>query len=100
MIGEHGIMQKNKRFSTIMSYLIYECTNLRFDSHKRSYTGKITRTTSDDLVTAYLCSLFLCKSYSNLTLDYKSQFIIYPWIKLSATSSTQLNNEDSTDENI
>ena len=81
---------------TIMNHFIYECTNLRFNSQKRSYSGKITRNTSDDLVTAYLCAIMLCKTYSDQTLDYKSQFIVYPWVKV--TNKMLPSNLEDTDE--
>ena len=81
MIGAHA--RNSPSSMTIMSHFLEECTHLKFNHNKRSYSGKITRTSSDDLVTSYLCAIMLCKSYSHLTFTYKTQYRVYPWIKVN-----------------
>lgn len=74
---------KGEKKLTIIQHLIEECKHFRFDSCKRSYTGKTDRIGHDDLVVAMVMAIFLCKNYTDNIHTHKYTGIIkYPWIKL------------------
>lgn len=78
-----------KRHQTIIEHLLEECNYFRYDSQKRSYTGKTERTGSDDLVVALVMAIFLAKNYSDTIYNYKyAGAVKYPWIKLTGVRTT------------
>lgn len=76
----------NIRKTHPLEYLLSECKTFRWVLEKRSYDGKIKRNTTDDLVIAFIMSIYFCITYRPHLQDFlepkNNKTQSYPWIPI------------------
>lgn len=60
-------------------YLLDQCRSFKWLPNKNTWSGKLTRETSDDLVIAAIMSIYFAMRYGMYTLEFKGKSKIPPW---------------------
>lgn len=69
-----------------INYLMTQCRTYRYCPDTKTYTGKIRRKTSDDLITATILSIYMAVMYGPRVNDFKRGDKLLPWKKITTTN--------------